>query len=52
MCNLYSLHKKRDMVARYFRVSHSHAASYQPATSIALSLLNLALMLLTAWRGT
>jgi putative SOS response-associated peptidase YedK len=34
MCNLYSLNKKRDMVARFFRVSHNHAASFDPAASI------------------
>src|SRR5206468_2094332 len=26
MCNLYSLNKKRDAVARFFRVSHNRAA--------------------------
>ena len=28
MCNLYSLNKKRDMVARFFRVSHNRAAAF------------------------
>jgi hypothetical protein len=27
MCNLYSLNKKRDMVARFFRVSHNRTAA-------------------------
>jgi len=30
MCNLYSLNKKRDMVARYSRVSHNRAAAFKP----------------------
>jgi len=30
MCNLYSLNKKRDMVARYFRISHNRAAAFKP----------------------
>ena len=31
MCNLYSLNKKRDMVARFFRVSHNRAAAFKPS---------------------
>jgi putative SOS response-associated peptidase YedK len=34
MCNLYSLNKKRDAVARFFRVSHNRSAAYQPASAI------------------
>ena len=34
MCNLYSLNKKRDMLTRFFRVSHNRAASYEPLTAI------------------
>ena len=34
MCNLYSLNKKRDMVARFFRVSHNRATSFEPAAAI------------------
>ena len=34
MCNLYSLNKQRDMVARFFRVSHNRAASYEPLSAI------------------
>ena len=34
MCNLYSLNKKRDAVARYFRVSHNRAATFEPASAI------------------
>ena len=34
MCNLYSLNKKRDMVARFFRVSHNHAAAFRPTGAI------------------
>jgi hypothetical protein len=30
MCNLYSLNKKRDAVARFFRVSHTHAGLVDP----------------------
>ena len=30
MCNLYSLNKKRDEAARFFRVSHNRAAAYDP----------------------
>jgi putative SOS response-associated peptidase YedK len=34
MCNLYSLNKKRDAVARFFRVSHNRAASFEPTSAI------------------
>ena len=34
MCNLYSLNKKQDGVARFFRVSHNRAATYDPLSAI------------------
>jgi len=34
MCNLHSLNKKRDAVARFFRVWHNRAATFEPAASI------------------
>ena len=34
MCNLYSLDKKRDAVARFFRVSHNRAAAFEPVSAI------------------
>ena len=34
MCNLYSLNKKRDAVARFFRVSHNPSASFEPVSAI------------------
>jgi putative SOS response-associated peptidase YedK len=34
MCNLYSLNKKRDMVARFFRVSHNRSAAFEPVSAI------------------
>jgi putative SOS response-associated peptidase YedK len=34
MCNLYSLNKKRDAAARFFRVSHNRAVAFEPAASI------------------
>jgi putative SOS response-associated peptidase YedK len=34
MCNLYSLNKKRDAVARFFRVSHNRAGSFEPMSAI------------------
>src|SRR5204862_5720359 len=34
MCNLYPLNKKRDDVARFFRVSHNRAAAYEPLSAI------------------
>jgi putative SOS response-associated peptidase YedK len=34
MCNLYSLVKNRDAVARLFRVSHNRAAAFEPSSAI------------------
>jgi hypothetical protein len=34
MCNLYSLNKKRDAVARIFRISHNRAAAFEPVSAI------------------
>jgi hypothetical protein len=34
MCNLYSLNKKRDMVARFFRVSHNRAVMFEPLPAV------------------
>jgi putative SOS response-associated peptidase YedK len=34
MCNLYSLNKKRDAVARFFRVSHNRTGSFDPTAAI------------------
>jgi putative SOS response-associated peptidase YedK len=34
MCNLYSLNKKRDAVARFFRVSHNRGASFEASSAI------------------
>jgi len=34
MCNLYSLNKRRDAVARFFRVSHNRAVDFEPASAI------------------
>jgi putative SOS response-associated peptidase YedK len=34
MCNLYSLNKKRDAVARFFRVSHNRAPMFGPVPAI------------------
>jgi putative SOS response-associated peptidase YedK len=34
MCNLYSLNKKRDAVALFFRVSHNRSAAFKPASAI------------------
>ena len=34
MCNLYSLKKKRDAVARFFRVSHNRTVAFEAATAI------------------
>jgi putative SOS response-associated peptidase YedK len=34
MCNLYSLNKKRDEVARFFRVSHNRSAAFEPVSAI------------------
>jgi putative SOS response-associated peptidase YedK len=32
--NLYSLNKKRDSVARFFRVSHNRSAAFEPLSAI------------------
>jgi len=34
MCNLYSLNKRRDMVARFFRVSHNRAVMFAPMSAV------------------
>jgi putative SOS response-associated peptidase YedK len=34
MCNLYSLNKRRDAVARFFRVPHNRAATFEPSAGI------------------
>src|SRR5262245_22072667 len=34
MCNLYSLNKKRDAVARFFRVSHNRIVAFEPLSAI------------------
>ena len=34
MCNLYSLNKKRDAVARFFRVSHNRTVSFEASAAI------------------
>src|SRR5215470_3893102 len=34
MCNLYSLNKKRDAVARFFRVSPNRADAYDPLAAV------------------
>jgi putative SOS response-associated peptidase YedK len=34
MCNLYSLNKKRDAVARFFRVSQNRAAAFEPLVAV------------------
>jgi putative SOS response-associated peptidase YedK len=34
MCNLYSLNKKRDMLARFFRISHNRSAAFEPVPAI------------------
>jgi putative SOS response-associated peptidase YedK len=34
MCNLYSLNKRRDMVARFFRISHNRAVMFEPSSAI------------------
>jgi len=34
MCNLYSLNKRRDMVARFFRISHNRAVMFEPMSAI------------------
>ena len=34
MCNLYSLNRTRDGIARFFRVSHNRAAAFEPLPAI------------------
>jgi putative SOS response-associated peptidase YedK len=34
VCNLNSLNKKRDAVARFFRVSHNRGAAFGPLSAI------------------
>ena len=34
VCNLYALNKKRDMVARFFRVSHNRSAAFESVSAI------------------
>jgi putative SOS response-associated peptidase YedK len=34
MCNLYSLNEKRDMIARFFRISDNHAILFEPTDAI------------------
>lgn len=34
VCNLYSLNKKRDMLARYFRVSHNRTVAFDPLSAV------------------
>jgi len=34
MCNLYSLNKKRDAVARFFRVSHNRSGGFELLSGI------------------
>jgi putative SOS response-associated peptidase YedK len=34
MCNLYSLNKKRDMIARFFRISDNRATLFEPKDAI------------------
>ena len=31
MCNPYSLNKNRDILARFFRVSHNRTVSFEPS---------------------
>ncbi len=33
MCNLYSLNKKRDAVARFFRVAHNRSVAFEPVAA-------------------
>src|SRR5262245_53731693 len=35
VCNLYSLNKKGDAVARFFRVSHNRTVAFEPLSAIA-----------------
>jgi SOS response associated peptidase (SRAP) len=34
VCNLYSLHKKREMLARFFRVSHNRSVVFEPLPAV------------------
>src|SRR5262245_64279967 len=34
VCNLYSMNKKRDAVARFFRVSHNRTVTFEPLSAI------------------
>jgi putative SOS response-associated peptidase YedK len=34
VCNLYALNKKRDMLARFFRVSHNRSAAFAPVSAV------------------
>src|SRR5215467_5855636 len=34
VCNLYSLNKKRDAVARFFRASHNRTVAFEPLSAI------------------
>ena len=34
MCNLYSLNKNRDMLARFIRVSHNRIVAFEPSSGI------------------
>ena len=34
LCNLYSLNRTRDGIARFFRVSHNRAAAFEPLPAI------------------
>ena len=34
MCNLYSLTKSREAVAKLFRISHNRAAAFEPLPAI------------------
>ena len=34
VCNLYSLNKKRDAVARFFHASHNHTVAFEPLSAI------------------
>src|SRR6185436_11163149 len=34
VCNLYSINKKRDMLAHFLRVPHNRSAAFEPASAI------------------
>ena len=34
VCSLYSLNKKRDMIARLFRISHNRTVAFEPLPAI------------------